>query len=141
MPGLATMVAMSTGGYRLRMSGLRRWSTVVLLGAIAAFMAPGVFVSDAPISWRLVAVAGVVTAFAGVRTLVGAVVVVRDEGVRLQRNWPLRRNIGWQSIRGVDVIPGYWTLELELDSGERVGLPCVEDFEDLYRAMEHHRPV
>lgn len=133
------MVVVARGGYRLRMSGLRRWATVVLLGAIAAFMAPGVFVADAPGSWRLIAAAGVVTALAGVRTLVGAVVVAGEDALKLQRNWPLRRSIPWGAIEAVDIIPGYWTIEVELDSGERVGLPCVEDFDDLYEAMEHHR--
>ena len=64
---------------------------------------------------------------------------VRPRGLRLQRNWPFRRDIPWYRILQIDVIPGFWNLEIELNSGERLALPCVEHLNDLYHRMEHHR--
>ena len=51
--------------------------------------------------------------------------IVRDEGLRVQKTWPHRRDIPWYRILATDVIPGFWNLELELNSGERVELPPV----------------
>jgi hypothetical protein len=76
---------------------------------------------------------------AGLRILWGPVVVVRDAGLRVQRNWPLRRDIRWYRILAIDVIPGFWHLEVELNSGERLALPAVDDLDRLYRLMEQHR--
>ena len=42
-------------------------------------------------------------------------------------------------IYGVDVIPGTWTLEVELNPGERVSLPCVDRVDDLYERVEAAR--
>ena len=36
-------------------------------------------------------------------------------------------------------MPGFWHLEIELNSGERITLPAVDDLERLYQLMEHHR--
>ena len=83
----------------------------------------------------LVALASV----AGLRILWGPVVVVRDEGLRVLRNWPLRRDIRWYRILAIDVIPGFWHLEVEPNSGQRLALPPVDDLDRLYRLMEHHR--
>ncbi len=86
-------------------------------------------------------VSGVVAlaAVAGLRILWGPVVVVRTEGLRVMRNWPLRRDIPWYRILSIDVIPGFWHLEIELNSGQRLALPAVADLDRLYRLMEQHR--
>lgn len=118
---------------------MRRWPTVGLLVAIAVFMVPGMAATDLSVTWRLVALLGFVTALLGVRALVGSVVVVRGDGLRIQKNWPVRRTIVWYRILAIDVIPGFWNLEIELNSGERVALPCVEHLDTLYADMEHHR--
>jgi hypothetical protein len=76
---------------------------------------------------------------AGLRILWGPVVVVRPEGLRVQRNWPIRRDYRWYRILAIDVIPGFWHLEVELNSGQRIALPPVDDLDRLYRLMEHHR--
>jgi len=86
-----------------------------------------------------VSLVGLVTAVLAVRMMVGAVVVVRDGGLRLQKNWPHRRDIPWYRILASDVIPGFWNLELELNSGERLELPPVADLNALYEDIERHR--
>jgi hypothetical protein len=88
---------------------------------------------------RLLGVAGALLCVAGLRILWGSVVVVRPQGLRIQRNWPLRRDIRWYRILAIDVIPGFWHLEVELNSGERITLPAVDDLERLYQLMEYHR--
>jgi hypothetical protein len=87
------------------------------------------------------AISGLVAlaSLAGLRILWGSVVVVRPDGLRLQRNWPLRRDYRWYRILSIDVIPGFWHLEIELNSGQRIALPPVADLDRLYRLMEHHR--
>ena len=67
------------------------------------------------------------------------VVVVRPDGLRVQRNWSFRRNYRWYRILAIDVVPGFWHLEVELNSGERVTLPAVDDLERLYDLMEQRR--
>ena len=57
----------------------------------------------------------------------------------MQRNWPFRRDFRWYRILAIDVVPGFWHLEVELNSGERITLPAVDDLERLYQLMEHHR--
>jgi hypothetical protein len=84
-------------------------------------------------------VAGLLSSLAVLRVIVGAVVVVRDDGLRIQKVWPLRRDIPWYRILAVDVVPGFWHLEIELNSGERLELPPVADLEALYRDIERHR--
>lgn len=88
---------------------------------------------------RVTAVAVALASVAGLRILWGSVVVVRDDGLRVMRNWPLRRDIRWYRILAIDVIPGFWHLEVELNSGQRLALPPVDDLDRLYRLMEHHR--
>jgi hypothetical protein len=75
----------------------------------------------------------------GLRILWGSVIVVRPQGLRVQRNWPFRRDFRWYRILSIDVIPGFWHLEIELNSGERVVLPAVDDLDRLYQLMEYHR--
>ena len=95
----------------------------------------------AGIEWwvRLLSLVGLVTSVLGIRTLLGAVLVVREEGLRIQKNWPRRRDIPWYRILATDVIPGFWNLEIELNSGERVELPPVQNLSELYEEIERHR--
>lgn len=130
---------MQKTGYRLRMSVLRRMCLVGLLALIAVFFVPGIFAPGLRLWWHGLSLLGLITAVAGLRILLGSVVVVRPDGLRLQRNWPFRRTIPWYRILEIDVIPGFWNLEVELNSGERLSLPCVEHLDDLYHRMEHHR--
>jgi hypothetical protein len=126
-------------GYRLRMPLWRRALLTCLLAVIGLFFVPNIFAPGLPFWWRGLSAVGLLTAIAGLRIVLGSVVVVRARGLRVQRNWPIRREIPWYRILEIDVIPGFWNLEVELNSGERLSLPCVEDLEDLYRRMEHHR--
>ena len=82
---------------------------------------------------------GLVTSVLALRVVVGAAVVVREQGLRIQRLWPITRDLPWYRILSTEVVPGYWFLELELNSGERVELPCVEHLDDLYERIEAHR--
>ncbi|WP_334143370.1 hypothetical protein [Rhabdothermincola sp.] len=130
----------SLSRYRLRMSPLRRALTTLLLSLIAIlFFVPGVLASPLGGWWRLMSAVGLVLSIVGLRIVLGPVIVVRDEGLRIQRNWPLRRDIPWYRIFQVDVIPGFWNLEIELNSGERIALPCVDEVDRLYEELERHR--
>jgi hypothetical protein len=125
--------------YRLRMSPLRRIATAALLVLIAVFFVPGILADGLELWWRVVSLVGFVTALIGLRIILGAVLVVRDRGLLILRNWPLRRDIPWYRILQIDVIPGFWNLEIELNSGERISLPPVHDLDGLYQRMERHR--
>lgn len=125
-------------GYRLRLNPVRRYATVALLVLCGLFFLSGI-VAAIDIWWRLFSIVGLVFAVLGLRTLLGPVVVVSPKGVRIQRNWPIRRQFQWHRILLIDVIPGFWNLELELNSGERISLPCVDDVDGLYRQMERFR--
>jgi hypothetical protein len=100
---------------------------------------PGVIAGALDVWWRLLCLLAALSCVAGLRILWGSVVLVRPEGLRIQRNWPLRRNFRWYRILTIDVVPGFWHLEIELNSGERVALPAVDDLERLYQLMETHR--
>jgi hypothetical protein len=117
----------------------RRGLLTILLVIIAVFFVPGIGAPGLPLWWHALSVIGLLTAFAGLRIVLGSVVVVRPAGLRIQRNWPIRRDIRWYRILTIDVIPGFWNLEIELNSGERIALPAVDDLDDLYHRMEHHR--
>ena len=121
------------------MSPVARVVRVVLLSIIAVVFVPGVISPGLDLWWRAVSLVGLVTAVLGARMMLFAVLVVRDEGLRLQKNWPHRRDIPWYRILASDVIPGFWNLELELNSGERVELPPVGDINALYADIERHR--
>ena len=131
--------SVQTTKYRLRMSPVSRSVRVALLSVICLFFIPGLFADGLPLWWRALSAIGVVTALLGIRTLLGAVLVVRERGLRIQRNWPYRRDIDWYRILATDVIPGFWNLELELNSGERLELPAVADINALYDDIERHR--
>ena len=121
------------------MSPVARAVRVVLLSFVALVFVPGVIASGIDLWWRAVSLLGVVISLVGVRMMVGAVLVVRDEGLRIQKYWPHRRDLAWYRILASDVIPGFWNLELELNSGERVELPPVGDINALYADIERHR--
>ena len=106
---------------------------------IVVFFVPGVISSGISLWWRAVSLVGLVTAVLAIRTVVGPVLIVRDEGLRVQKLWPYRRDIPWYRILATDVVPGFWNLELELNSGERVELPPVDDLNALYDEIERHR--
>lgn len=112
-------------------------SAVLLLGLL--IFVPGVVATGVDGWWRLLFAAGAMACAAGLRILWGSVVVVRPQGLRVQHNWPLRRDVRWYRILSIDVVPGFWHLEVELNSGERITLPAVDDLERLYQLMEQHR--
>jgi len=126
------MTAVDPTGYRLRMSTPRRILLVLMLSLIALFFVPGAVSGALDFWWRLLSVAGVVVSLVALRIVLGPAIVVRSTGLRIQRNWPLRRDIPWYRILQVDVIPGFWNLEIELNSGERISLPAVQDVDELY---------
>jgi hypothetical protein len=117
----------------------RRILLTVVLSVIAVFFVPGIGAPGLPLWWHALSAIGLLTAVAGLRIVLGSVVVVRPQGLRIQRNWPIRRDIRWYRILSIDVIPGFWNLEIELNSGERIALPAVDELDDLYHRMEHHR--
>jgi hypothetical protein len=121
------------------MTRRRRVIKVTILTLIALFFLPGVFDSQLDLWWRAVTLVGLITSILAIRTLVGAVLIVSDKGLRVQKAWPKRRDIPWYRILATDVIPGFWNLELELNSGERVELPPVADLNALYDEIERHR--
>ena len=112
-------------------------SAVMVVGLL--LFVPGALASGIDLWWRLLCVVGALSCISGLRILWGSVVVVRPQGLRVQRNWPIRRDFRWYRILAIDVVPGFWHLEVELNSGERITLPAVEDLERLYQLMEHHR--
>jgi len=123
----------------MRMSPVARVARVALLSVLALIFIPGVFAGGLDLWWRVVSLVGLVTSILGIRMMLGAVLVVRDSGLRIQKNWPYRRDLPWYRILASDVIPGFWNLELELNSGERVELPPVSDLNALYADIERHR--
>ena len=123
----------------MRMSPVARVARVALLTVLGLIFLPGVFASGLDLWWRVVSLVGLVTSILGIRMMLGAVLVVRDSGLRIQKNWPYRRDLPWYRILASDVIPGFWNLELELNSGERVELPPVADINALYADIERHR--
>lgn|GEM_PF-1307264 len=125
--------------YRLRMSPIARLLRVTLLSVIAVFFVPGVITAELGIWWRAMSLVGLTTAVLAIRMMVAAVIVVSEGGLRVQKNWPYRRDFSWYRILTVDVIPGFWNLEIELNSGERLELPPVSDINTLYDDIERHR--
>lgn len=130
---------MGRTGFRLHVSLLGRVtrSLVMVLGLV--LFVPGALSPSLDLWARAIAVFSAVLCAVGLRILWGSVVVVRPQGLRIQRNWPIRRDFRWYRILSIDVIPGFWNLEIELNSGERIALPAVDDLERLYQLMEYHR--
>lgn len=128
-----------TSRYRLRLSPLRRWGAVLVTALAGAFFVAGLARPDTDLAWKALSVVGLISCVLALHSVLGAALVVRPQGLRIQRTWPLRRDIRWYRMLRVDVIPGFWHLEVELNSGERIVLPCVEDVDRLYEQMEAHR--
>ncbi|HEY6532021.1 MAG TPA: PH domain-containing protein [Acidimicrobiales bacterium] len=130
---------MGRTGFRLRVSVFGRLarSAVLVLGLV--LFVPAVLSTGLDPWVRVFGAVSTLLCLVGLRILWGSVVVVRPKGLRVQRNWPLRRDFRWYRILSIDVIPGFWHLEIELNSGERVTLPAVDDLERLYQLMEYHR--
>jgi hypothetical protein len=127
-------------GYRLRYRLITRVSWTFLLIFTAVFFAPMVANSAFDLWWRAFSTAALLSCLGGLRVLWGAAVVVGPSGLRIYRpSWPLRRNLGWHRILATDIIPGFWFLEIEMNSGERIQLPSVEHLDDLYVQIEDYR--
>lgn len=133
------MAVMPVTKYRWRLSRRRRILQVGLLSLIGLFFLVGLFEGGGGWWWRFVSLMGLASSVLAVRTLVGPVLVVSDRGLRVQKAWPLHRDLPWYRILATDVIPGFWNLELELNSGERITLPPVDDLDALYEDIERHR--
>lgn len=125
--------------YRLRLSPLTRYGLVALYALIGVVLGVGALVGELDPGYRVICVAGVGSVAFSLRALLGAAVVVRDDALVLQRSWPARRVIPWYRIEMVDVLPGFWNLEIQLNSGERVEVPPVQELDELYRLVEHQR--
>lgn len=138
-PDWGTLVGVRGTGFRLRLSPIGRVLRTLVLGLGLLLFVPAVLAAEVGMWWRLVGGLAALSCLAGLRILWGSVVVVRPDGLRLQRNWPIRRTFRWYRILAIDVVPGFWHLEIELNSGERVTLPAVDDLERLYDLMEKHR--
>jgi hypothetical protein len=127
-------------GYRLRFRlGVRVSWTALLLFSIA-FLVPVVGASALDLWWHLLGITGIVSALAGLRVMWGSAIVVGPEGMRVYKPWwPLHRDFAWYRILATDIIPGFWFLEIEMNSGERIELPCVEHMDELYERIEDYR--
>ena len=68
-----------------------------------------------------------------------AVVVIDDDHLVIQPYWPVRRRIPWYRMDHSEVMPGSWRLLIEMNSGERFELPCVDGVDRLYEEVESHR--
>lgn len=128
-----------TTRYRLRMSPITRAVRTIVLGVIGVSFVPALFGANVELGWRLLSVVGFLSSAYGLRIVLGPAVEVRPDGLRLMKSWPRRRDIAWYRILEVDIVPGYWLLDLELNSGERIELPCVERVDDLYERIEELR--
>ena len=125
--------------YRLRMRSYTRVLRTLLLGFLGFMFVPAVFTQGVDAQWRILSIVGLVSSIYGLRIVLGAAVEVRPEGLRVLKTWPWRRDIPWYRIYQIDVVPGYWVLDLELNSGEQLELPCVEHVDDLFERIEEHR--
>lgn len=125
--------------YRLRMQPITRILRTILLGTLGVMFVPAVITAGVDLQWRTLSVVGLLSSIYGLRIVLGPAVEVRADGLRVFKSWPWRRDIPWYRIYQVDVVPGYWVLDLELNSGEQLELPCVEHVDDLFERIEEHR--
>jgi hypothetical protein len=133
------MEAMKRTGYRLQMSVLARMLRVVLQVVLGFLFVPGLIDPVSPLLVRLGYLLGVGLAIYGLRVVLGPAVVVGVEGLRIYTIWPKHRDLAWYRVFAVDIVPGRWLLELELNSGERITLPVVERVDALYEQIEELR--
>jgi hypothetical protein len=130
---------MAPVGYRLQMSIFARLVRVTINLVLVAFFLPVLVDPDQAAHVRLGSVLGVVLAAYGLRVVLGPAVVVRPEGLRIFTWWPRHRDIAWYRVYAVDIVPGRWLLEVELNAGDRLTLPVVERVDDLYERIEDLR--
>jgi hypothetical protein len=133
------MEAMTPSGYRLQMSVLSRLWRVVFSVVLAVAFVSVLVNADATPMGRVGAVVGIGLAVMGLRVALGPAVILRADGLRYFTFWPRHHDIPWYRVFAVDVVPGRWVLELELNSGDRVTLPIVERVDDLYEQIEELR--
>jgi hypothetical protein len=111
-----------------------------LLGALGGCFVPSLVDPQTDGPWRLLCLLGLVSSIYGLRIVLGPALIIREEGIRLLTHWPVRRDIPWYRIYDIEVVPGYWMIDIELNSGEAVSLPCVENvdllFDDIQRGRE-----
>ena len=133
------MVRVRSSGYRLQMSNLARLLRVGISVVLTALFAQLMIEPGATAVTRLGSIGGIVLAALGLRMVLGPAVLVREEGLRIWSWWPRHRDIPWYRVFAVDIVPGHWLLELELNSGDRVVLPVVERVDALYDQIEDLR--
>lgn len=121
------------------MSRTSRVVISVVYGILGIVLAVGSTVPDMDTGYRVICAAGLVSVVFSLRSILGTVVKVSEDGLVVQRYWPVRRSMPWYRIELVDVLPGFWNLEVQLNSGERIELPPVAELDDLYQLIEHHR--
>lgn len=126
-------------GFRLHMRPFARVVRTIVLAVCLVLAGSWALAGTSDVWFRVVSGVVALACVAGLRIIWGPVVVVRPQGLRVQRNWPLRRDYPWYRILAIDVIPGFWNLEVELNSGQRLALPAVDELDRLYRLMEQHR--
>ena len=129
-------------GYRLQYRLVTRLLWTSLLLVTLAFFFQVLLTGAAGFWWRVAALGVVANALAAIRVMWGPAVIVCRWGLRIYRPWwPLHRDIDWYRILAADIIPGVWFLDIEMNSGERIELPCVENMDDLFERIEHHRAL
>jgi hypothetical protein len=127
-------------GYRLQYRLVTRVSWSLALVFTTVFFVPIAVSNSFELWWRVLSAAAVVCGLGGLRVLWGAAVVVGQRGLRIYKpSWPMRRNLVWHRILATDIIPGFWFLEIEMNSGERIELPSVEHMDDLFTQIEDYR--
>lgn len=118
------------------MSPVSRVLRSVLFVGIGLCFLPAVLSPELELGVRAFSLVGVLSSGYGLRIILGPAVEVRPEGLRLLKSWPRRRTIPWYRILEIEVVPGFWTLDVELNSGECFALPCVEHVDDLYESIQ-----
>ena len=121
------------------MSRFMRITRSVVFVILGVCFVPVITTGENGFSWRAMGAAGLLSSLYGLRIILGPALEVRPEALRVMKNWPKRRDIAWYRIFEVDVVPEYWLLSLELNSGERIELPCVERVDDLYDEIQELR--
>ena len=110
-----------------------------VLAALGVCFVPALLADGVDLGWRALSLVGLLSSGYGLRIVLGPAVEVRPDGLRIMKSWPRRRDIPWYRIFEVEVVPGFWLLDIELNSGERIELPCVERVDDLYERIEELR--
>jgi hypothetical protein len=130
---------MTPNGYRLQMTTFTRVRRVVMYVVLGLLFVPVLIEPTSTPLIRAGCLLGLALSAFGLRVALGAAVIVKKEGLRVYTWWPRHRDIPWYRVFAVDVVPGHWLLELELNSGDRVRLPVVERVDELYEQIEDLR--